>query len=135
MTTHSSKPYELTFENRRDYLFARVKAPKMDRSTAFEYLGDVADECARTRCKRMLIERDIPTPVRDPDGSAMHDFVRYSTTIKIAIVSPYEAAAGSLKRVVDLGKKRGVQVGYFASRDKAEKWLLQETNGPSSLSH
>ena len=120
------KPYELELEKRDDYLYVWVRADRIDRRMALDYLAEVAARCGEIRCKRMMMSGDIPSGLStsDPAASAMADFLEYSRNIKIALVSRYEVAADSLERLVNLETERGVDVAFFESADEAEKWLL-----------
>src|SRR5437667_2156919 len=98
----SPKPYELTFEKRPDYLYARIKAPALDRATALDYLGEIADRCAATRCKRLLVDRNIPAATTDADAVlAIKDYVRMSAGLRVAFVNRRSSGAAAFKQLVE----------------------------------
>jgi hypothetical protein len=84
----------------------------------------------RTRCERVLIDRDIPTPIDDPPHSSMNVFLGCCRGLKTALVSHHLTAAASIQSVTDLNAGRGIAVAYFDTREKAEQWLL-ETDHPA----
>ena len=112
-------PFELTFDNRREYLYARVTAPDINDVTALEYLAEIADKCAAVRCKRILIDRRIPATVT---YEVIKRFVRMSRGLKIAIVN--QRCPLTLKRFLEQGAKEGAKASCFTSVRDAEKWLL-----------
>jgi hypothetical protein len=121
----ASRPYELTFESRPEFLYARVAAPEINRSLKLDYLAEVLLACARSRCKQILLERDIPVMVPDEEfASTVEEVVRASENVAIAFVNGHKTIEPKLKKFVAESKKRGGKFRYFNDRSKAEKWLL-----------
>ncbi len=58
-TQGESRPYDLQFEERPDYLVARVSGPKDTLPTALAFWREIADECRRCHYQRLLIIEDI----------------------------------------------------------------------------
>ncbi len=56
-----TKPYELIFEERADYLYACVKAETINEESALSYLREVAERCALLESTHLMLYRDIPT--------------------------------------------------------------------------
>jgi len=78
-------PYELKFEKRDNYLYALVRAKDIDRDTAVDYLGRIADRCEDLECSKVLIERDIPVMLSDSDlYFTTNDFLRMLDGVKVA---------------------------------------------------
>jgi hypothetical protein len=125
MAIAPSKPYALTFEDRKDYLYAHVSAPPRDRGIALDYLSEIADKCASVRCKRLVIDRHIPLAVSETDANAAIDhLMMLARGIKLAFVNRHPPASDTLRRLIDLGVERGAPVAYFEALDDAEQWLL-----------
>lgn len=124
MKRRLNAPYELQFERRKGYVYARISAPSIDRSTALDYLSEIADECANVKCKRLMIERDIPSMMSDGElYNTMDDFVRLSSGLRIAFVNPHRSLNDAMRKIIRYGAGKGADIEYFDSVDEAEKWL------------
>jgi hypothetical protein len=123
----ASRPYELSFETRPEFLYARIAAPSINRSLKLDYLAEVLLKCAQSRCSQILLDRDIPAMVADEEfESTIDDVVRASENVAIAFVNKHKEIEPRLKRFVTNGKRRGGKFRYFADRESAEKWLLKQ---------
>ena len=121
------RPYQLTFESRPEFLYARIAAPSINRSLKLDYLAEVLLKCAQSRCKQILLDRDIPAMVADEEfDKTIEDVVRATEDVAIAFVNPHKEIEPNLKRFVSIGKSRGGRFRYFADRESAEKWLLKQ---------
>ena len=121
------RPYELSFEARPEFLYARVAAPTINRSLKLDYLAEVLLKCAQSRCKQILLDRDIPSMIADEEfEQTIEDVVKASEDVSIAFVNPHKTIEPVLKKFVSGGKRRGARFRYFADRDAAEKWLLKQ---------
>ncbi len=117
-----SKVYDLTFDERPEYLHARIAAQAMDRQTALDYLSEISLKCASVRCKRMLLERDIPALTPDEElFISMKDLVEMSTGIQIAFVNRHVPSDEALKHMADF--HYGAEFKYFNELAEAELWL------------
>ncbi|PYS86940.1 MAG: hypothetical protein DMF62_14135 [Acidobacteria bacterium] len=118
------RPYQLTFETKPNYLYARVVAPVINRTIKLDYLAELLIKCAEVRCDQILLERDIPMMMSKKDiESTLDDVLRASENVRIAFVNPHKPIEKDMRRFVSLGKRRGGQFHYFADKDAAEKWL------------
>src|SRR5438132_559165 len=106
--------YDLTCEKRDGYVHARIKADLIDHQTALDYLGEIADKCADARCKKLLLERDIPAMLTDGELFAcMRKLVRMSSGVKIAFVNRHIPIRKALKHLIGIGAARGADYKYF----------------------
>ena len=122
-----TKVYELTFEESPEYLHARIAAQAMDRQTALDYLSEISLKCASTRCKRMLLERDIPALTPDEElFVSMKDLVEMSAGIRIAFVNRHLPVDEAMKHVADY--HYGADFKYFNDVADAQHWLLGAEN-------
>ncbi len=120
----AAKAYELTFTERSNYLHVCIHAETIDRAMALDYFAEVASKCADVRCKRMLLERDIPAMIPDEDlFTTMNDFIEMSIGIRVAFVNAHTPIDDALKHIVDFGIDRGADFQYFKTVDEAERWL------------
>ena len=122
----ADRPYELSFDPRPEFLYAKIAAPSINRSLKLDYLAEVVLRCAESRCKQILLERDIPVMVTDEElEETIEDVVKASEGVTIAFVNPHREIEPKLKKFVSRGKRRGGSFRYFSARDDAEKWLLK----------
>src|SRR5688572_3901546 len=120
----SSKVSELTFDERPEYLYARISADLLDRRTALDYLSEISLKCAKTRCKRMLLERPVTIISKDEDlFGSMKELVEMSTGIRIAFVNPHVSVEDATKYIEEF--HHGAEFRYFNQVGDAESWLLK----------
>ena len=118
--------YRLTFEERSEYLYAKIKADTIDEDIARAYLREVEAQCARIKCGRLLLHRDIPAML--PDGVlyfVAEAFQEMTRGVKAAFVNPYEANQKSIDFAVTVGINRGGHYKTFTNDTDAEQWLLK----------
>jgi hypothetical protein len=120
------KFYELRFEQRPGYLYANIKADQMTREIALGYLREIANECARLRCTRLLIERDVP--VMMPAGDLFFtatEFLEMIKGVRVAFVNPYAGIEKEMGFAVTISTNRGADYYLFDNLADADKWLLK----------
>jgi hypothetical protein len=120
-------PYKLTFERRDVYLYALVQAADIDRGTALAYLREVAVECERQVCDRLLLERDIPVML--PDGDLFfttHDFFGMMTGRRVAFINPHVPIDADMDFAVAIAASRGAQFRLCRNLKAAEEWLASD---------
>jgi len=124
----SQKRFELEFKEHPEYLHARISAPYIDYSMAMSYLSEVMSECANRRCKRLLLERDIPDMMPEDELFKSMDYLVSldSGGTRIAFLNPHTSVAEALQHIVDYGAGRGGVYRYFQDFDEAEAWLLED---------
>jgi hypothetical protein len=120
-------PYELTFEQRSFYLYARVAAVTIDRESASAYLLDVAVKCEELSSDRLLLERDIPAMLSISDlFFTTQSFLGMMGGIRVAILNPYEPIAKELQFAMMIADNRGAQFRLARDLADAEAWLRSD---------
>lgn len=121
----ASKPYQLKFENRPEYLYASITAERETLEICEAIWSEIAQQCSREKCGKLLVEQDIP----DVD---MSYFEKYECVNKlISVFMKIDIAfAGSYIEQMQLNKftelvatNRGLSFKVFNNFDAAEKWL------------
>ena len=119
----SSSMSDLTFDERPEYLHARISAQALDRKMALDYLSEISLKCASTRCKQMLLEREMSEIMADDDlFASMKDLVEMSAGIRIALVNPHVSVDDALKHLEQFS--HGADFKYFNDSAEAKRWLL-----------
>lgn len=119
--------YNLGFERRDQYLYARIQADFMDLDTAKRYLREIADRVVNDDYKLLLVERDIPTmPGRGSLYYAVQAFQEYIGDRRVAFVNVYENIQDEMDFVVLLAKNNGGEFKVFDNVDEAEAWLIKD---------
>ncbi|HVQ56265.1 MAG TPA: hypothetical protein VMS29_05880 [Pyrinomonadaceae bacterium] len=119
----SPKVSDLTFEERPEYLHARISAQSLDRKSALDYLSEISLKCASTRCKQMLLERDVPIMPTDEDlFVSIKELVEMSAGIRIALVNPHVSVEDAMKHIDQC--HHGADFKYFNDTTEAQRWLL-----------
>jgi hypothetical protein len=120
-----STPYTLHFENRGQYLYARITAEEIDRPSALEYLNEVADQLRASGLKRLMLERQIPVMLNDADlFHTTLDFLEMIRGTKAAFINPHSSIDDSMAFAMTIGNNRGAMYRLFNDADAGELWLL-----------
>ncbi len=120
-----SQEYELSFENRPAYLYAKVRAQHVDEDTARSYLSEIAEHCRRSHYSRLMIYRDIPEVLH---GGALFfvaaDLQAMLQNVRVAFVNPYAQNLDDLEFGNTVSSNRGGAYQTFPNESDAEDWLL-----------
>lgn len=122
----TSGAYELTFEERKGYLYALVRAEKTTLEMAMDYLRRTAEMCVSVACDNLLLERDVPTllPAVDLYFTTLY-FLDLMKGKKIAFVNPHGPMQDNPEYAFLTGTRAGGHYRVFHTSPEAEKWLLK----------
>ena len=124
----SPKFYGLTFNEQPNYLHVRITATRFDRDRALSFLSEVMSECANRRCKRLLLERDLPeTGMDDELLNAMDDMVEMDSGTRIAFLNPNTSSERALQHAGNDGVRRDGAFRSCSSKEEAIEWLMEGT--------
>jgi hypothetical protein len=122
--------YEVKFENRRDYIYARVTGENK-RDTVVAYLQDVLNECKSRDCFRVLIEERLQGP-----RLQTMDVFTISSEGSMKVLGIFEAIEyvdeqmGDMRDFVEtVAINRGLPIAAFATVAEAESWLDEHSAG------
>src|ERR1044071_9718714 len=119
-----SGAYNLGFEKRDGYLFARVQAAFMDLDAAKNYLAGVADRVISGGYDKLLVERDMPTiPGAGSVYFATQAFANFIGKRKVAFVNAYHPIKNEMQFAITVAQNHGGQFQVFESVEQAEAWL------------
>ncbi len=128
MNFEDSKLYNLEFEERTDYLYAYVSGDKDNIEISTQYWREIADECRRTKCRKLLIVEDLKEM-----GSTSETYQLASEIpnmgffgIQIAFVDQHIEQRPLNEFGELVATNRGIYVKIFNSIEEAEKWLLSK---------
>ena len=122
----SEKPYDLTVEQRPEYLYARIQTDAITMQTEIEYLEDLVKHCDAVQCKRIMLRRDIPVMLSTTDlYFATTRFAEIIPGLRVAIVNPHAGNDPGAKFAEVVGRNRGALLRLFKDEDEAERWLLE----------
>jgi hypothetical protein len=124
----SLKPYDLSFQYRPRYLYVYVTGERDSYEISKQYWQEIAAECRRSDCKKVLIEEDIT------------EIVSTGEMYKIASEIPQMGFFGIRIAFVDrriehqdlnqfgelVATNRGIYGKIFNDVEESEKWLLSE---------
>ncbi|MCU1289636.1 MAG: hypothetical protein JWN60_1865 [Acidobacteria bacterium] len=123
-----AKNYHITFEQRPQYLYVYVTGKHDSLEISRQYWLEVAANCQKLNCKKVLIEEDIPIAI------SMGDMYQLGTDIsqmgfrgvRIAFYDRY-AEQNELNEFGELVTvNRGLYGKIFNDVNEAETWLLSE---------
>ncbi len=120
------KPYQLRFKRRPEYFYAHLTAEEDSLELSVAYWKEVAQECKKIKCRKLLVEEDIPKNAISLFD--MYEFVNKVVfellNINIAFVDIYIDQMEANKFAELVATNRGVSVKVFNNFADAEKWLL-----------
>jgi hypothetical protein len=120
-----SRKYQLTFEERRDYLYANVRAEKVSIAEAQAYLKEIAETCRSKGYSSVLIDREIPTLLNVGDLFYTTDqFTTLMLGIKVAFVNGHDAIHKNIQFGITVAQNRGGMFSVHKNTSDAENWLL-----------
>ncbi len=124
---YPSISYNLIFEERPQYLYARIQADTINRELAVAYLADVAAKCRSISCTRLILERDIPVMLHAGDLFFItQDFLNHMVNVRVAFVNPHAPIQNDMKFAVLIGTNRGGVYSLHDNSAAAEEWLLAD---------
>lgn len=124
---NSGKPYDIRFEHRAEYLYAYVSGEKDSVEISAQYWSEIAEECRKNNCQKILVEEDIPEAI-----ASVFEIYQFASElprlgfagIYIAFVDRY-IEQNELNEFVELiAGNRGLKGRLFNDVNEAEKWLL-----------
>ena len=124
--TLSSKPYQITFKQRPEYLYVYVSGERDSYEISRQFWQEIADHCAREKCAKVLIEEDIVESVSMTEVFKLASEIPMMGFygIRIAFVDRY-IEHHELNQFGELvAVNRGVHGRIFNDAKEAEKWLL-----------
>ena len=125
----STTPYRIEIEVFTKYVHARITADDVDRVIAMSFLSDVLMECAKQRRKRLILERSNPGAVIEAElFYIMDDLLKMKDETKIAFLNRHMLHAEEIRDVVAYGANLGGNYRCFNSFEKAEQWLLEDSD-------
>lgn len=120
----TEKQYTLAFEQRPDYLHARVEGEHDSYEISRSFWSDIAAECEKRDTTKLLVEENIPEIVSFSEMyNIASDLPDLFLGVSVAFVDPYadQAELNSFGELV--AQNRGVRGRFFADVASAEDWL------------
>lgn len=119
-------PYELTFDQRPFYLQAYIRSEIATVETSLSYLQEIADKCMALRYTRLMIERDIPATLSEPELQtvALEFDMMGIGDIKVAFLDERAEDPVPQQSGLIAGTNRGAWTEVFTNIADAERWLL-----------
>ena len=121
----AQKLYELTFEERSGYLFARLKSDIITRDIAIDYLQDLGMKCDELQVSHLLMVRDIPEMLSPASADITTEkAAQFLQGIRTAFVNPHPAIHEDLELAITKSRNHGAQFSLHNCFEDAEEWLL-----------
>jgi hypothetical protein len=125
-SSNVNKPYQITFEERPDYLYVYITGDHDSYEISRSFWLEVAEMSRKTDYKKVLIEEDIPEAVSISDmyrlASELPQMGFYG--VRVAFMDRY-AEQNELNEFGELvAVNRGMMAKIFNDIQAAEEWLL-----------
>lgn len=120
----TNKPYDITMEDRGDYLYVLVGGDQLTAIIAASYWNKIAGKCFELEKMKILIEKNFKESVGPAEMIQMSSHLgKLLATRRIAFLDRW-----GHDEINALGKKlarnRDVMMQVFENVNDAEKWLL-----------
>jgi hypothetical protein len=119
--------FELAFEERDGYLYARIDSRAITPERSEEYLGAVVDRCHELGCTRLLIERHIPQALSNLDAYKVVTALAESIPpgLRMAFVDSNSNNRKRLEFGTGVARSKKLDARVYGSVEEAEEWLLR----------
>jgi hypothetical protein len=126
-----STPYqafELTFEERDKYLYARITSKAITLERSQKYLSAIIDKCRELGVSRLMIERHIPQTLSNVEAYRLVTELSENMPpdLRIAMVD----ANGNNRKRLEFGtraaRSQQLDAEVFGTVEEAEKWLSRD---------
>lgn len=127
MNDSPAKSYEISFEQRAEYLYVYVEGDRDSYPISMAYWQEVARECERLGSKRVLVDENITENVTVAEMySVASEIPLMFSGIAIAFYDRHADQAEINEFGELVAQNRGVIGRFFADSDQAKEWLLSQ---------
>ena len=123
--------FELTLENRGDYLYFHVTGPNSPESVA-GYMNRIREECEKQDCHRILIDENLEGARLDMmemfaliTGGTSEALGFFDAIAYVDAQQDFEA----VKFAETVAVNRGIPIVVFRSVEDAENWISERPEG------
>ena len=120
-----TRPYQLFFEHRPEYLFAYVQSHEMSYEIARGYWVEILSMLHRRRYKRVLVEKNIAQPLAPHDVLELVTEVAHSgcnSTVFAVYDRYFDPERSKLEEMI--GTNRGLRLKIGDDVGALERWLV-----------
>ena len=125
MADTAPKPYQISFEQRPDYLYVYVEGEHDSYAISHAYWSEISLECERVNADRVLVDENLTECVSVVEMYQIaSEIPGMFSGISIAFVDRHadQAVLNEFGELVAVN--RGVTGKFFVDAKDAEKWLL-----------
>lgn len=122
------KPYSLTYDEKPNYLYARVQCDTLTMEIAVDYLREVIMECRELQYTRLLIERDVPMLLTRAQNMSVAEQLAAMDVkgLKIAVVDSHSENGKLNKLAAAANRGFGIMARAYGSVPDARRWLISD---------
>ena len=123
----TEKPYQIIFEQRKDYLYAYVSGKSDSLKISLGFWREVAEEARRVQARKVLLEENIKEAVSVLEMYQIAaEIPRLGfENVQIAFVDRYLDQKDLNHFGETVATNRGLRGRIFNEISEAEKWLLE----------
>ena len=116
---------QLVFEDRSDYLYARVSGPRDSQQISLAYWSRIADQVQQRKARKLLVHESLGDHEDERDMSGMVDalIAMGLDRIQVAFVVGRIELVPQMEFGEILALERGANGRVFSSVAMAERWL------------
>ena len=125
MADTAPKPYQISFEQRRDYLYVCIEGEHDSYAISHAYWTEISLECERVKATRLMVDENLTESVSVAEMYQIaSEIPGMFSGIAIAFVDRH-ADQAELNEFGELvAVNRGVTGKFFVEARDAEEWLL-----------
>ena len=123
--TEPVKQYELTFDERAEYLYAHLTGDRVSAEIIRDYIAEVVAKSNTSGKHRIMLYRDIPAVLSEAETFfTVNESLEALRGKKLALVNPHADIQKEVGFGVTVGHNRGGNYADFTDTIAAERWLL-----------
>jgi hypothetical protein len=125
MADSAPKPYQISFEQRPEYLYVYVEGEHDSYAISHAYWTEVAEECRNRGTKRVMVDENISEGVSVAEMFQIAaELPEILSGIALAFVDRHADQADLNEFGELVAQNRGVIGRFFVDVETAERWLL-----------
>jgi hypothetical protein len=118
--------YDLVTQQRREYVYARVRTVEMTREVAHRMLAETRAAVAEVRAALLLFEYELAHAMIDGQTlDFLNEMMATMPGMRIALVTTDSRHLPSLQFGTAIGLEAGQEYASFTDLETAEAWLLK----------
>lgn len=124
--------YSLTFDERAEYLYARIEADAISFEMVIEYTNRIVLRLKQSKRHRLLLLNESPV-LPSTDCYLIASYIiknAMADGVRIAVVDSSQRNSRKQQQITEVSRAAGLDIQTFADLETAREWLLEKDSDP-----